>query len=566
MKRLTSTLSSWSKREYGDIFATVKEFEEKVRNAETEVLHNNTADNRTKLQCANAEYIKFMKMEAVILKQKTQLQWFREGDAKTKYFHALMRGRKRKLFIHQINNESGEWIQGDVNIARAACEHFQNIFTGHQDNINEEILQCIPRLVTEEQNQALKADPTVEEVKQAVFAMNPHLAAGPDGMNGKCFQVCWDIIKEDLYKAVLAFFCGHSMPKYMTHACLVLLSKIDHPNKLSEFGRISLSNFSNKIISKLIRIRLAPILSNLISENQSGFVRGRSISENIMLAQQIIHGIQKPKEGDNVVIKLDMAKAYDIVSWAYTCLVMRKMCFGEFFIDMIWRIMSNNWYSVIINGVMHGFFHSTRCLKQGDSLSHALFILGVEVLSRMLNNLYLNQNYQGFHIKPRGPQINHLSFADDVINFTSGKRLAIQLIMKTLTTYEQVSDQLINRDKSHFMLPVDCHQDIAEMIKEESGFTQKDNPISYLGCPLYIGGQRIIYYSQLVDNVAKRISGWQARMLNFVGRLTLVKHVLQFIPIHTMAAISPPKTTLQYIKRLTTYFFWGREKDKKKYH
>ncbi|KAG5580343.1 hypothetical protein H5410_050970 [Solanum commersonii] len=218
MKRLASTLSSWSKREYGDIFATVKEFEEKVRNAETEVLHNNTADNRTMLQCANAEYIKFMKMEAAILKQKTQLQWFRR-EILIQIFHALKRGRRRKLFIHQINNESGEWIQGDVNIARDACEHFQNIFTGHQDNINEEILQCIPRLVTEEQNQALKADPTVEEVKQVVFAMNSHSAAGPDGMNGKFFQVCWDIIKEDLYRAALAFFCGHSMPN-LHDSCL----------------------------------------------------------------------------------------------------------------------------------------------------------------------------------------------------------------------------------------------------------------------------------------------------------------------------------------------------------
>lgn len=73
MKRLVSTLSAWSKREYGDIFATVKEFEEKVRNAEIDVLHNNTADSRTKLHCVNAEYIKFLKMEATILKQKTQL-------------------------------------------------------------------------------------------------------------------------------------------------------------------------------------------------------------------------------------------------------------------------------------------------------------------------------------------------------------------------------------------------------------------------------------------------------------------------------------------------------------
>ncbi|XP_049406447.1 uncharacterized protein LOC125870147 [Solanum stenotomum] len=361
-------------------------------------------------------------MKAAIFKQKTQLQWFREGDANTKYFHSLMRGRRRKLFIHQISNESGEWIQGDVNIARATCAHFQNIFTGHQDNINEEILQCIPRLITDEQNKALKANPAIEQVKQVVFPLNPNSAAGPDGMNGNFFQVCWDIIKEDLYRAVLAFFCGHNMPKYMTHACLVLLPKVDHPNKLSEFRPISLSNFSNKIISKLLSIRISPILSNLFLENQSGFVRGRSISENIMLAQEIIQGIKKPKEGDNVVIKQDMAKAYDRVSWAYTCLVMRKM--------------------------------------------------GL------------------------------------------------------------VSDQLINRDKSHFMLHVDSPQGIAEMIKEEAGFTQKDNPINYLGCPL----------------------------------LTLVKHVLHSIPFHTMAAISPPKTTFHYIKRLTADFFRGREKDKKKYH
>lgn len=57
------------------------------------------------------------------------------------------------------------------------------------------------------------------------------------------------------------------------------------------------------------------MLPHLISQNQSGYVRGRSIAENVMLAQEIIHGIKKTKEGGNVVIKLDMEKAYDRVSW-----------------------------------------------------------------------------------------------------------------------------------------------------------------------------------------------------------------------------------------------------------
>ena len=103
------------------------------------------------------------------------------------------------------------------------------------------------------------------------------------------------------------------------------------------------------------------------------------------------------------MIKFDMVKAYDRVSWCYTCLVLRKLGFGQLFSDRIWRIMSNNWYSIVINGKAHGFFHSTRCLKQGDPLCPALFISGAEVLSRQLNMLYQNQVYTCFHIEGRRP-------------------------------------------------------------------------------------------------------------------------------------------------------------------
>ncbi|WMV08067.1 hypothetical protein MTR67_001452 [Solanum verrucosum] len=156
--------------------------------------------------------------------------------------------------------------------------------------------------------------------------------------------------------------------------------------------------------------------------------------------KRLLITLKKPKEGDNVVIKLDMANAYDRVSWSFTCLVLRAMGFGEVFIDFVWRTMSNNWYSVIVNGTRHGFFHSTRGLKQGDPLSPALFILGAEVLSRILNLLHYDPNYKGFQMEIRGPQINHLCFADDVIIFTSRTRASLQLIMKTLGTYEAVSD------------------------------------------------------------------------------------------------------------------------------
>ncbi|WMV13570.1 hypothetical protein MTR67_006955 [Solanum verrucosum] len=260
-----------------------------------------------------------------------------------------MRGRRRRLFLHNICIENEVWKQGKEQIAQAACDYYQHQFTGQNDKIDERILQYIPIIITPDQNEMLQAIPNIDELRQVVFAMNPYSAAGPDGFGGKFYQVCWNIIKEDLLAAVQSFFCGHIMPKFMSHACLVLIPKTEQPSRFTELRPISLSNFTNKIISKVLSMRLATVLPLLLSENQSGFVRGRSITESIMLAQEITHGIKKPQIGSNVVIKLDMAKAYDGVSWSFTCLVLSHR---------------------------QGFFHSTRGLKQEHG-KHEVRILSV---------------------------------------------------------------------------------------------------------------------------------------------------------------------------------------------
>lgn len=144
MKRLASTLSNWSKAEFGDIYAKFKEYEEKSKKAEEELIIMNSEDTKTNLHAINAEYVWYLKMEESILKLKTQLHWFKEGDTNSRYFHALIRGRRRKLHIRRVQNEEGTWLQGDVIIARAACDHFQQIFTGKEENIQEHVLPFIP--------------------------------------------------------------------------------------------------------------------------------------------------------------------------------------------------------------------------------------------------------------------------------------------------------------------------------------------------------------------------------------------------------------------------------------
>ncbi|KAH0757662.1 hypothetical protein KY290_021155 [Solanum tuberosum] len=121
---------------------------------------------------------------------------------------------------------------------------------------------------------------------------------------------CWDTIGSDVIKVVQALFKGATLPKRIAHTNMVLLPKKDFPQSFSDL-RPSLSNFLNKIISRLVHERMEVLLPRFISLNQSGFVKGRNTTENVLLAQEIITDNRLTGKPDNVIIKLDMAKAYD---------------------------------------------------------------------------------------------------------------------------------------------------------------------------------------------------------------------------------------------------------------
>lgn len=187
---------------------------------------------------------------------------------------------------------------------------------------------------------------------------------------------------------VKSFFCGRTLRRYITHTNLVLLPKKKEVRTFSDLRPISLSSFVNKVISRVLHDRLVKVVPRIISPNQFGFVKGRRITENVLLAQEIIRDINKRKKHISVIVKMDMTKDYNRVSWVFLTKFLRKFGFSEIVIDMVWRLLSNNWYSVCVNGQAHGLFQSTGGVKQGDPLSPTLFIIAAEALSRGLNQLY----------------------------------------------------------------------------------------------------------------------------------------------------------------------------------
>ena len=132
------------------------------------------------------------------------------------------------------------------------------------------------------------------------------------------------------------------------------------------------------------------MLSLVIAPNQSGFIKGRLLSDNALLAQELIHDLGKELNSrgrsPNLALKLDMAKTYDRVQWPFLLRVLEKMGFSPTWVGMISRCISSRcisscWFLVLVNSGPTGFFQSSRGLRQGDHY-RLLFLCLQQITSR----------------------------------------------------------------------------------------------------------------------------------------------------------------------------------------
>ncbi|XP_019240885.1 PREDICTED: uncharacterized protein LOC109220870 [Nicotiana attenuata] len=558
LKKLKKALSVWSRATYGDIFQKIASLEELVLVHERQFEINPTQMNKQRLHKVQAEMIKYLALEEEFWRQKSGMMWFKDGDRNTKFFHAQVKGRRKRLKLTRIQNSRGNWIEEEDLIAEEAVNFYKDQFSERSIPTDFSILDHVPSMVTTEQNERLMELPTAQEVKKAVLGLNGESAGGPDGFTGAFYHKCWDIIEGDVVDMVKAFFCGQQLPKSVTHTNLVLLPKRKEIMTFADMRPISLSNFVNKIFSRVIHERLVEMLPNLISEEQAGFVKGRSIVENVLLTQEIITDIRlRTKAGPNVVIKLDMAKAYDRLSWLFLTKMLRKLGFSEAFIGMIFDLVSNNWYSILINGQPNGFFKSSRGVKQGDPLSPTLFILAAEALSRGLNSLHSSLYFCGFGLPKWSPKINHLSYADDTIIFSSSDDTSLRLVMEILHAYEAASGQLVNKAKSAIYMHHLTDSTVVSKVESITGIGKQEFPFTYLGCPIFYARRRMDYYEGLISKVMDKLQSWKGKLLSVGGRAVLITNVLQSMPVHLLSAVNPPNYVINRLHKIFARFFWN---------
>lgn len=393
LKRLQRALKDWNYTIFGDVFRNIKDAEAEVKRLE-EVFDNTGLDrDLTQLNCAQAQLLRSLAEEEDFWRQKAREKWIKEGDRNTKFFHASVIEKRQRLTITKMKDSHGQWLTSEASIKDHAVEFYQTLFSveSHDqeevDSSIDQFLSYVPELVTLEDNQRLLRPLTMEEVKLAVFQLDS--APGSDGFSGRFYQACWGIISPDLFNAVQEFFVGVPVPKRISSTLMVLLPKKPCPTSFGEYRPISLCNFVNKIFTRILCDRLRDLLPTLIMDEQSAFVRGRDISDNVLMAQEMLQHLDKRVRGHNVMFKLDMMKAFDRVSWNFLHRLLAKFGFHSSFIHIIMNNLQSSRFSVLINGSSAGFFPASRGLKQG--LEPNSFYIGCRVIKLWVAGLTLRR-------------------------------------------------------------------------------------------------------------------------------------------------------------------------------
>jgi hypothetical protein len=246
--------------------------------------------------------------------------------------------------------------------------------------------------------------------------MRSNATPGPDGLSAAFYKASCHWLKDDIHKVVKDFYCSAVLPTDMNNTFIALIPKKIAPSVLQDFRPISLCNVIYKIITKSLTDILKNHLPDIIHPTQFAFVHGRRKSNIIIITQEIVHSFNlKTWQQKAFLLKVDLAKDFDRISWSFISQTLRKHQFNDHFIALLHACISSTSMQVLISGKPSEFLYPTRGIRQGCPLSPYLFAIAINELSNMLQTSLDTNDIEVLTLGPMGPRIHSLLFADDLI-------------------------------------------------------------------------------------------------------------------------------------------------------
>ncbi|BFG33690.1 hypothetical protein CerSpe_199640 [Prunus speciosa] len=513
------------------------------------------------------EFNMLLDQEAIFWHQKSRIKWIQEGDRNTNFFHLSTIIRRRRNKIERLKNEHGEWVEEASGIKALVVRYFSSLFSQpHVLHTNWDIPNLFPSIDSVDLSM-LHKNIDIVDVKESLFNIGSLKAPGVDGFPAAFYQNHWNIWADEIVDMIRKAMNDCTVPTGLNDTVITLIPKVDSPHSMMQFRPISLCCTLYKVISKIVVARLRPLMPKLISPNQVSFVPGRHITDNIVIAQELMHKFQASKGKKGFVAwKIDLSKAYDKLNWNFINNVLTEVGLPRNLIQLIMACISTVKYQVCVNGELTEAFRPSNGIRQGDPLSPYLFVLCIEKLSHIIFNAVMRKNWKPVKSSQSGVSVSHLFFADDLILFAEASPKQARIMKNCLDSFCQMSGQTVNFDKSAIFCSPNTGTAIAKEISCICGSPLTDNLGIYLGMPLVHSRVTRHTHNRLVDRVHKRLASWKGKLLSLAGRATMIQAVTAAIPIYAMQTAKLPASICKDLDRVNRNFFWGGSGKKQKVH
>ncbi|GKB40141.1 ribonuclease H-like domain-containing protein [Tanacetum coccineum] len=314
--------------------------------------------------------------EERFLKQKAKIDWLEAGESNLAYFHKSIKSRNQRSRIGVITDANDVVVSGNS---------VPNVFMSHYEAFLGTEMECedlnsnglFNKQVSNISNANMTQGVTNEEIQRAMFDIGNDKAPAPDGYTSVFFKRGWDVIGNDVCNAIHDFFDNGQILKEINHTFLSLILKVTTPLKVTDYHPISCCNVIYKCISKILTNRIMEGIKEVVSENQSAFVSGRRISDNILITQELMHNYHRDRGPPRCAFKVDIQKAYDMVDWRFLDTILKSFRFQPTMIKWIMAFVTSASFSLNINGNIHGFFKVESARVIMDSLGEFKQVSGL---------------------------------------------------------------------------------------------------------------------------------------------------------------------------------------------
>ncbi|KAL2224157.1 UNVERIFIED_CONTAM: putative mitochondrial protein [Sesamum indicum] len=409
-------------------------------------------------------------------------------DQCSRIFFRKIAQRRAVRRILQINDENGTTHTEPSEVVHEFMSFYQNLLGGNRRRLLVDINYLRPwarHIFSNEEASHLFLPFSPEDVKQAIFDIAEDKAPGPDGFSSGFFKAAWAVVGTEVTRAVLDFFTTGKLLKQVN--------------------------------------------TTLLGIDPQAFIPGRSIGDNIMLAQELFTGYNQIRLPQDVHLKWILERPMTQSSGTSLLRFYSSSTFQLYSLDGLRSALRRPHFRLVSMENLTGFLMERELIEQDMQFT--------------------------YHWKCEPARVFQLGFADDLLLFCRADMDSVSVFKMGLDRFAEWSGLRLNVQKSHLFISRSA-QDRKDQMLAVLGFQEGHLPMRYLGLPLLSSRLSISDCQPLLSKIDAHITGWEGISLSYAGRVQIIKSVLSTLSLYWASAFILPKAVIKEVEKRLRTFLW----------